>query len=238
MGEAVRAAWRAGGGDEVLEVRSDADPPEELSASWLLRTEDALPELEREALRRALGRVLDVGAGAGAHALPLQARGLPVTALERSAAAVEVLRARGVRDVRLGDICHGSEPGSWDAEERWDTILLLMNGTTLVGSPEGLRTLLEACASRLARDGRILLDSTDLRGEDGGDRREDGRYVGEIQLQLSWRGRRSEPFPVLYADPDLLARVAAAAGLGARVVARAEGGAYLAEVARAPDEDC
>jgi SAM-dependent methyltransferase len=233
----VRAAWRAGGGDEVLEVRSDADPPEELSASWLLRNQDALPELEREALRRARGRVLDVGAGAGAHALPLQARGLPVTALERSAAAVEVLRARGLRDVRLGDARDGPGAGSWDAGGRWDTILLLMNGTTLVGSSEGLRALLEACAARLAPGGRILLDSTDLRGEDGGDRREDGRYVGEIQLQISWRGRRSAPFPVLYADPELLRRTAAAAGLSARVVARGEGGAYLAELASAPDGD-
>lgn len=224
MGEALRAAWL--GGDEVLRVRSDADPDEELRASWLLRGEDRLPALERAALDRARGRVLDVGAGGGAHALVLQGRGLAVTALERSPAAVEVLRDRGAADARVGDVF--DPPG----EERWDTILLLMNGTTLVGSPRGLAELLQAAEARLAPGGRILVDSTDLREPDGTDTRPDGRYIGEVQLQLSWRGRRSRPFAVLYADPELLGRTAAAVGLACRVVAEGEGGAYLSELTR------
>jgi SAM-dependent methyltransferase len=223
MGEALRYVWRTGDRTQVLEVRSDADPPEELTVAWLLRAPEDLPTLEARALRRVRGRVLDVGAGGGAHALPLQAAGHPVTALERSEAAVEVLRARGVVDARVGDIFDG--PGN----ERWDTVLLLMNGTTLVGSSEGLVRLLGAARARLAEDGRILLDSTDLRDE-AGDRRPDGRYVGEVQLQLSWRGRRSAPFAVLYADPDLLAECAREAGLATTVLARDERGAYLAEL--------
>lgn len=227
MGAAVLAAWRSGDRSEVVQVRSDSDSPDELPVAWLLRGPGELPPLEARALELARGRILDVGAGAGAHALPLQAAGRPVTALERSAAAVEVLRARGVEDARLGDVF--DDPG----EERWDTVLLLMNGTTLVGSPGGLERLCRAVAGRLAPGGRALVDSVDLREADGAGARPDGRYVGEVQLQLAWRGRRTAPFPVLYADPDLLAECAAAAELSCRVLAVGAGGAYLAGLERA-----
>lgn len=226
MGAALLAAWRSGDTSEVVEVRSDADPPDRLPVAWLLRGPGHLPPLESRALELARGRVLDVGAGAGAHALPLQTRGLPVTALERSSAAVEVLEARGVEDARLGDVF--DDPG----DERWDTVLLLMNGTTLVGSARGLERLCRAVARRLAPGGRVLVDSVDLREAAEAARRPDGRYVGEVQLQLEWGGRRTGPFPVLYADPDLLAECAAAAGLSCRVLAAAAGGAYLAGLER------
>lgn len=229
LGAALRAAWESGT-EERVQVRSDAGEPDVLSTDWLLRGPDRLPELERLALERARGRVLDVGAGGGAHALPLAERGLAVTALERSPDAVAVLSARGVRDARVGDVL--DPDGAWHREERWDTVLLLMNGTTLVGTPEALEALLASVARRLAPGGRVLVDSVDLREEGWeGDRRADGRYVGEVQLQLAWGSLRTDPFPVLYADPELLRRRAAAVGLGAcEVVARAEGGAFLAEL--------
>lgn len=228
MGAALRAAWE-GGAEEHVEIRSDAGEPDVLSTAWLLRDPEELPGVERAALERAEGRILDVGAGGGAHALPLQARGLAVTALERASDAAAVLRAREVADVRIGDVL---EADGWAGPgERWDTVLLLMNGTTLVGTPEGLRALLAAVAGLLAPGGRVLVDSVDLREEaPDGDRRDDGRYVGEVQLQLGWRELRTDPFPVLYADPDLLLVTAAAVGLEGRVVTREADGAFLAEL--------
>ena len=86
-----------------------------------------------EALSLCRGRVLDLGAGAGRHALELQGRGHEVTAIDVSREAVEVMRERGVRDARCGDL---------DAVdgERFDTILLLMHGIGLVGTLTGWRT--------------------------------------------------------------------------------------------------
>src|SRR4029453_773903 len=66
--------------------------------------------VERRALRYVRGRVLDVGCGAGRVALELQARGREVVAIDSSPGAVEVTRRRGVRDVRLMRLEHGTRP--------------------------------------------------------------------------------------------------------------------------------
>ena len=220
------ADYHGGDVEAAVTLTSDVEDDRVLPAAHFFRGARDMPSAEREALGRARGRVLDVGAGAGAHALELQEAGHAVTALEVSDIAVRVMTERGVLDARTADIF--SDP----SEERWDTVLILMNGTTLVGSPHGLTELFFAASARLAAGGLILIDSTDVRDEGEAEEADDGRYVGEVQLQVSYGGERSEPFPVLYADPDLLRACAEAAGLQARVVVSGEDGGYLAEVTR------
>ena len=58
------------------------------------------PKTERQAIRIARGRVLDVGCGAGRVGLHLQERGHDVVGIDLSPLAVEVSRRRGVRDAR------------------------------------------------------------------------------------------------------------------------------------------
>ena len=135
--------------------------------------------LDEAALDLCRGRVLDVGAGAGCHSLVLQARGLSVTALDVAPEAVEVMRRRGVRDVRCGDIFSF-------AGERFDTLLMLMNGIGLVGTLEGLDRFLRD-VPRLA--GRRGTDPAGLlRSRSAG--RASGRhgYAGEMRFQLEYRG--------------------------------------------------
>ena len=55
------------------------------------------PVADREAIKQARGRVLDIGCGAGRHALHLQDKGLDVTAIDRSPGAVKVCKLRGVK---------------------------------------------------------------------------------------------------------------------------------------------
>src|SRR5687768_13432883 len=72
------------------------------SAVWF-RPVDGLFPCDLAALERCRGRVLDVGAGAGALSLVLQQRGFEVVAIDAVPEAVEILRRRGVRDARLLD---------------------------------------------------------------------------------------------------------------------------------------
>ncbi|XKK38796.1 methyltransferase domain-containing protein [Nocardiopsis sp. ARC36] len=74
----------------------------------------------------AEGRVLDVGVGAGRHALALQASGKDVVGLDPSPGAVEVARQRGV-DARLGSIA--APPADIG---RFDALLLLGNNLGLL----------------------------------------------------------------------------------------------------------
>jgi SAM-dependent methyltransferase len=214
----------------VVHVSIDDGTEHDLPASVFLRSPGEGLEVDAAALGLCRGRVLDVGACAGALALPLQAAGHDVTALELLPGAVEVMRARGVRDARVGDLW------TFEPDRGYDTVLALMNGAAAAGTMAGLIPLLAALAHPLARGGQVLVDSTDLRGRGGRGkvRRRDGRYVGELQYQLEYDGERGPPFPQLFVDAERLAEAARGAGLDAEVVweGRRPAGAYLARLTR------
>lgn len=179
------------------------------------------------ACAEAYGRVLDVGAGAGCITLFLQDElHLDVTAVEISGPAVDVMRKRGVRDAREGDFFELKG-------ERWDTILLLMNGIGFVGNIAGLDRFLAHAKTLLAPGGQILFDSSDLAYADidGEDLRgEESGYEGEVWYQLEYNGLRGAPYYWLYVDPHTARDHAEAAGYTFEVVEEAEEGYYLARL--------
>ncbi|MGB3618767.1 MAG: class I SAM-dependent methyltransferase [Catalinimonas sp.] len=187
-----------------------------------------MPPLERTALRACRGRVLDVGAGAGPHALWLQARGLGVTALDTSGGAVAAMRQRGVRDVQHGSI----EALGGDT---YDTLLLLMNGAGLAGTLNALPRLLGHLRTLLRPGGQILLDSSDVRylyvEEDGALSIDlNDRYHGEMVYQMHYGGESSSPFPWLFVDHDLLSDAALRAGLRTELVTEGAHYDYLSRL--------
>lgn len=112
---------------------------------------DQWDALDRLACERSVGRVLDVGCGAGRHSLHLQTAGRDVTAIDVSPGACEVARARGVQrvhQVRLQDV---TELGA-----RFDTFLFLGNNLALLGSPAHAQTMLATLAVVATPDARIL----------------------------------------------------------------------------------
>jgi SAM-dependent methyltransferase len=191
-----------------------------------------LPELEKTALDLCRGRTLDLGAGAGRHALELQRRGLEVTAVDVLREAVEVMRQRGVVDARRGTLDDL-------AGERFDTVVLLMHGIGLVGTLRGLDHFLRQTVDHLDEGGRIIFDSADLglvmpeRFGDGLEEwRAGGIYPGEVEYRLSYGELEGEPYPWLFIDPLTLVDRAKAADLGVEIVARGERGSYLAILQR------
>lgn len=218
--------WMAGARRRSLRVHSDAGPPARMPVGLFFRAGRRLRAVDRAALALARGRVLDVGAGAGALTLALERAGHEVTALELLAGAVRVMRARGVADARLGDV------RSFRAPRPYDTVLALMNGTAPAGTLAGLAEWLSVLAAPAAPDGQVLIDSTDLRAPGGRVRRADGRYVGELQYQIEYGGAKGPPFPQLFVDGRRLARAARAIGLATEFVWRDRAGAYLARLAR------
>ena len=91
-----------------------------------------MPLLERTALQMATGKILDVGAGSGCHSLALQEAGKEVHAIDISPLSVEVMKQRGVRSVSQTNLFNEH------FADEYDTILMLMNGSGIIGKLENL----------------------------------------------------------------------------------------------------
>lgn len=196
------------------------------AAFWLRDTIDALETCALDACR---GTVLDVGAGAGVHALELQRRGYDVTAIDVSPGCVQIMRERGVRKARAADL-YAFDGGPFD------TIACLCNGLDKVGRLTELPRFLDCMRRLLAPGGQLLADSFDVRFGANAARRAElarkeaaGRYFGETDLRFEYQGRIGAPFSVLQIDPQTLSRTAQPLGWRCEVLAH-NGGRYLARL--------
>lgn len=228
MGAAITAYYEKGQA-ERLRVFSSLFDEDEIPVAYLFREMEEMPALERCALSLAAGRILDVGAGAGCHALSLQNLGKEVMAIDISSLSVEVMRKRGVKNAACLDVMDES----W--QEKFDTILLLMNGTGIVGTMKGWEAFFRRMRTLLNEGGRVLLDSSDLRyvfeDEEGNfDFPETEGYYGEVDYQMQYRQVRGEAFPWLYVDFPTLETCAEAYGFSARLLREGEHYDYLAEL--------
>ena len=216
--------WYKGSGKQML-TETTWTEAEELPLSYLFRSFQEMPEIERRALELCKGKTLDVGAGAGSHSLYLQEKGIDVTAIDQSAAAIETCMARGVRQTVLVDI--------FEFTGKFDTILLLMNGTGLAGTLNRLPGLLSHLKSLLAPGGQILIDSSDLiylfEDESGAYYIPAEGYYGEVDFTMHYDGQ-THTLPWLYVSFDLLRQAAAQVGLVARKVRDGAHYDYLARL--------
>ena len=142
-----------------------------------------MPVLERTALQIATGKILDVGAGSGCHALALQEMGKEVCAIDISPLSNEVMKQRGVKDSRLINLFDET------FTETFDTILMLMIGFGIIGTLDNMPVFFQRMIRILRPEGYILMDSSDLRylfEEEDGSMLIDlaGDYYGEDDLQL------------------------------------------------------
>ncbi len=230
------AAFHDRGEGHPVTVRTDFGPADEIHPSTFFRGEDAFEEWESIALRQCGPRVLDVGAGVGAHALVLQARGHEVTALDLIPEAVRIMRERGVEDAKEETLFE-LKPA-----KLYDTVILLMNGSMIAETLSGLDRLLAAVATVLGPRGALILDSTDLRDAVSESANADGPvdvdpYIGELHYQLSVGEKVGEVFPQLFVDPDTLEKRARSAGWDMEVLWSGPEGRFLARLQRSVPDD-
>lgn len=227
MGAAIYDFHRNGSAD-VLKVYSSDFDDDEIPVADLFREYEEMPYIERVALDMADGKVLDVGAGSGCHSLALAKAGKESVAIDISPLSVEVMRERGV-DARLVNLYDES------FAEKFDTVLMLMNGTGIIGTLENMETFFTRIRQLLNPDGCVLIDSSDLRylfeEEDGSlmiDLADD--YYGLVDYQMQYKDVLGEPFDWLYVDFDTLAYYAEENGFMAEMVANGEHYDYLARL--------
>jgi len=215
---------------EDLITETTISEEDEMSVAYLFRDFFGMPKLEQRALQLSKGKVLDGGCGAGSHSLYLQKeKNLEVTAIDISKNAVEACRLRGISDVFEIDILE------FNSDKKFDTILLLMNGTGIFGKLEHVAKYLQKLKSVLTENGQILIDSSDIiymfdEDEDGGKWISGDVYYGEIEFTISYKGEKEAPFPWLYMDYNTLQNAAVANGLKCELVLEGDHFDYLARL--------
>ena len=215
--------------EDIITETSISDE-DEMSVGYLFRSYDEMPKIEQKALQLTIGKTLDVGCGAGSHSLSLQNdRNLDVTSIDISEKAIETCKLRGLKNVIVQNIL--------DFEgTKFDTILLLMNGTGIFGKLENCNKYLLKLKSLLNAGGQILIDSSDIiymfdEDEDGGKWiPSETEYYGELTFTISYKGEKEEPFDWLYLDYNTLQNAAIANGLKCELIMEGEHYDYLAKL--------
>ncbi|WP_028582586.1 class I SAM-dependent methyltransferase [Desulfogranum japonicum] len=185
-----------GGHDACIEVISPTLAMGRMPAATMFRKYRDMPKLEQLALHHCTGRILDVGAGSGCHSLYLQNQGLDVLAVDISPGCVQAMHRQYVHNPRLCDVFSLQE-------ECFDTILMLMNGLGICGTLDGVNLFLQFVDTILAKEGQILVDSTDLeilQEEEETSACDEDVYLGETSFVMRYRDIYSDPFDWVYAD--------------------------------------
>lgn len=230
MGQAMLDYLRFPNDRANIIVHCDVADDDVIPVKLLFRRWGAMNPLEKLAIESCFGRVLDLGAGAGCHALELQKIGVEVVAADISPGAVEVMKARGVLDARGTDLA-----GLGD--EKFDTILLMMNGIGIAGNLLGLSRWLELAKQFLSPGGSIIFDTSDVEyiytESDGSvSIPMDRDYYGEVRYQMEYKKIKSAGFPWLFIDSITLTNVANECGYDIELLDVGENFTFLVKLTK------
>ena len=222
---------------EDLITETNISEADEMSVDYLFRGYNDMPKLEKKALQLAKGKILDVGCGAGSHSLYLLEKGFEVTAIDISPNAIKACQLRGVKNARVQNLLDvENDPSeSEQVKQKFDTILLLMNGTGIFGTLAETSKYLQKLKSLLNPNGQILIDSSDIiymfdEDEEGSFLVPANGYYGELTFTVSYKGQTEDTFPWLYLDYNTLQNAAHANGLECELVIEGKHYDYLAKL--------
>jgi SAM-dependent methyltransferase len=192
--------------DGYLDVNDDIGVYFEPYEKW--------PAHHRAAMAHARGRVLDIGCGAGRHAIYLQRVGLRVTGIDVSPLAVRVCRMRGLTDARVLSITRLSR-----SLGRFDTVMMLANNFGLFGSPRRAKWALKRLRNVTSDDATILAESTDPYADAPPVHRryhrlnrERGRMAGQLRVRLRYRQYQTRWFDYLLVSKREMEGIVAGTG--------------------------
>ena len=215
---------------EYLVTERDDGYRTETAVSQFFRTALDMAPHEQLALERCHGRILDVGAGAGSHALLLQQHGRQVWAIDISPQHVEVMHQRGIKRADCRDV--------WELEgQRYDTLLLMGHGIGLVDDLKELDLFLLHCRDLVSGNGQMLINGFNYYMTDRIEHiryheqnAQQGLFPGSARLRLIYDGNTGPWFNWLLIDMKTLRQAALATGWNYELLMEEEDGNYLARL--------
>ena len=203
-----------------LWIHNHYGDPDLMDPAVYFRKPQEMPKVELFAMSLCEGRILDVGAGVGAHVIQLQDQGLDVTALEISKAACKIMKKRGVINIRNEDFFDFYEGN-------YDMMFFMMNGIGFSGSTEGLKRTLEHASKLLNPGGIILFDSSDVAYLYPESRLKVQPYYGELDYRYQYGDSWGKWFKWLYIHHKKMAEIASYTGWHLQVLYEDETSHYL-----------
>lgn len=144
---------------------------------------------EQQAMNYVRGRVLDIGVGAGRHALYLQDQGFDVHGIDNSPGALEVCQRRGLTKTSLMPLTQVSRKLGV-----FDTVLMMGNNFGLVGTPKRARWFLRRLKGMTSPDARIIAVTRDVRHTDEPEHlayharnRVAGKLPGQVRIRVRYK---------------------------------------------------
>ena len=223
LGSAIESYFLKGDNTPVRVFINKNEEPE-MYPSIFFRSYRNMLKYEKIAMKECKGSVLDLGCGAGCHALYLQNKGFDVTAVEVSKKSASVAKAQGVNKVVNEDWRNLNL-------KNFDTILVLMNGMGLAESPDELKGMFRKLKGFLTKKGSILIDSTDVTYAKADWPMLDSEYFGKVQFELKYKGK-TQCFPWLFVDFETAFKTAKSVKLNVEVLERARNGHYLLRLSK------
>ncbi|MBN2565265.1 MAG: methyltransferase domain-containing protein [Candidatus Eisenbacteria bacterium] len=230
-GHEVYDYYMGKGGYEIVERDDGYVDISSGPAAYFREYKDWGPHMQK-AIDLARGRVLDVGCGAGRHALHLQRRGHDVLGIDTSPLAVKVARLRGVRNVRVMPVTAASRRiGSFG------TVLMFGNNFGLFGGEKRARWLLARFRGMTDEDGRIIVESGDpyltenpchLAYHKLNRRR--GRMPGQLRIRVRYLTYATPWFDYLLVSPEEMKKLLKGTGWHVSRLYRSKGFTYSAVI--------
>ncbi len=211
--------------DGCIQIDCNVAETSFLPVAYFFRDFEMMPEGEQKIMKACSGNVLDVGAGAGSHALYLQKSGCDVTAIDFSPGVVDVMKKRGVGNVVCVDYFNLTGI-------KFDNILFIMNGAGIARTIEGLYRLFEHASTLLNKNGSIFIESTDIlymfEDDDGSFVIDLGAdYYGEVVYKMKYKEIVGKEFKWLFVDRDNMADIAEKSGFKPTMFYDSGKGSYI-----------
>ncbi len=196
IGKAIQDFAATGKNTDII-VESDICEDDLIPSEYLFRSFEEMPRLEQIALEKCVGKTLDVGSAAGIHAKHLVKKGFDVECIDISPLSIDYLKKEGLsaRCIDFFDL----------KNEKYDTVLMLMNGIGISGKLSNLEFTLLHAKSLLNKNGQIICDSSDVKflfeDEEGGTWVDlNAAYYGNFKFIMKYEEHQSDEFNWLYVD--------------------------------------
>lgn len=230
FGSAMYDFWQGKPAYEIIERDDGFFSVSPGPGMYFTKYEEWCP-VEQMAIDRARGRVLDIGCGAGRHALYLQGSGLEVVGVDNSPLAVRTSRERGVREVHLMSI-QQVNPKRLGV---FDTILMMGNNFALLGKPDEMKRHLERFHRMTPPGGLIIAQNRDPYDTDLLEHQEYharnhhmGRMPGQARIRVRYKRIVTPWIDFLMLSPNELGLLLEGTGWKIEEWLAAESGNYIA----------